>query len=92
MRLRLNIRIDQIVIAVTSGPPRPGYQEIVETNHGPNPNLEDPAMTNFAKTLTVATLAIVLSVATLAATSSADARPRGEGTRTVSGMDLGSGR
>jgi hypothetical protein len=47
-------------------------------------------MTIVTKALTVATIAIALFATTLAATSSADAGPRG--TRTLSGTDLGSGR
>lgn len=47
-------------------------------------------MMTVTQALTVAAIAIALSVAALVATSPADAAPRG--VRTLSGTDLGSGR
>ena len=49
-------------------------------------------MTRIAKVLSIATMVLAMSVATLAATTSAEAGPRGGGTRGLSGTDLGSGR
>ncbi len=54
-------------------------------------NIGGQEMSIFTKMLTIATLAVTLSVATLAVTSPADAGPRGN-VRTVSGLDLGSTR
>lgn len=47
-------------------------------------------MTKFAKLLTAAALAVFIGVAAVAASAPADANPRG--IKSVSGMDLGSGR
>jgi hypothetical protein len=47
-------------------------------------------MTKFAKLLTATTLAISIGVAAVAASAPADANPRG--IKSLSGMDLGSGR
>jgi hypothetical protein len=49
-------------------------------------------MARIAKFLSIATVVFAMSVATLAATTSAEAGPRGSGTRGLSGTDLGSGR
>ena len=49
-------------------------------------------MTTFAKALTAASFAIVLSIATLGTTTSAEAFPIKFSGKSVSTMDLGSGR
>ena len=54
-------------------------------------NIAGQEMSIFTKMLTIGTLAVTLSVATLAVTSPADAGPGGN-VRTVSSLDLGRSR